>query len=88
MGTTRGRRREIVALALVVWRLGFAPATAWYFWRNVLLVLATRPGNFEATIHLMALYIHFDRQTRFVLDGLERKLSPRENELEVAVTRQ
>src|SRR5436190_11529682 len=87
LGTTRGRRREIAALAIVVWQLGFASATAWYFWRNVLLVLATRPGNFEATIHLMALYIHFDRQTRFVLDGLERKLSPREDELEVAVTR-
>ena len=87
LGTTRGRRREIAALAIVVWQLGFASATAWYFWRNVLLVLATRPGNFEATVHLMALFIHFDRQTRFVLDGLERKLSPREDELEVAVTR-
>jgi radical SAM superfamily enzyme YgiQ (UPF0313 family) len=76
LGTTRGRRRELTALAIVVWRLGFARATAWYFWRNVVLVLATRPGNFEAAMHLMALYIHFGRQTRFVLDGLERKLAP------------
>ena len=86
LGTTRGRRREIAALAIVVWRLGFARATAWYFWRNVLLVLATRPANFEATIHLMALFIHFDRHTRFVLDGLERKLSPLEAQAEVPIT--
>jgi len=75
LGTTRGRRREITALAIVVWRLGFARSTAWYFWRNVLLVLAPRPPNFEAAAHLMALFIHFDRQTRFVLDGLARKLT-------------
>src|SRR5436190_768205 len=72
-----------ISMAIVVWRLGFARSTAWYFWRNVLLVLATRPGNFEAAVHLMALFIHFDRQTRFVLDGLERKLSPREDTSEV-----
>ena len=59
-------------MALVTWRLGFARATAWYFWRNLLLLLATRPGNFEAVVHLMALFIHFDRHTRFVLGGLDR----------------
>jgi len=75
LGTTRGRRRELRALALVAWRLGFARRTAWYFWRNVAVVLATRPGNFEASVHLMALFIHFDRQTRFVLDELDRKLA-------------
>ena len=87
LGTTRGRRREFRALALVVWRLGFARATAWYFWRNVLLVLATRPGNFEATVHLMALFIHFDRHTRFVLDGLDRRLAISETELEELTSR-
>jgi hypothetical protein len=86
LGTTRGRRREVAALAMVVWRLGFARSTAWYFWRNVLLVLATRPANFEAAMHLMALFIHFDRQTRFVLDGLRRKLSPPEAKVEVPAT--
>jgi hypothetical protein len=86
LGTTRGRRREIAALAIVMWRLGFQHSTAWYFWRNVLLVLARHPANFEATIHLMALFIHFDRHTRFVLDGLERKLSPLEAQAEVPIT--
>ena len=80
LGTTRGRRAEVRALALVVWRLGFARATAWYFWRNVLEVLATRPGNFEAIMQQMALFIHFDRHTRFVLDGLDRKVEPSHRE--------
>ena len=84
LGTTRGRKREITALAIVIWRLGFAPGTAWYFWRNVAIVLATRPGNFEAAVHLMALFIHFDRQTRFVLDGLARKMAPPAGRLEAS----
>ena len=74
LGSTRGRSKELAALGAVVWRLGFARETAWYFWRNLLRILGTRPKNFEAAVHLMALFLHFREQTRFVLDGLRRKI--------------
>jgi len=73
LGSTRGRGTEISALGAVIWGLGFGRGTAWYFWRNVLAVLMTRPQNFEAAIHLMALFLHFRKHTQFVLDGLEGK---------------
>jgi len=73
VGSLRGRRAEIAALSAVAWRLGFAPGTAWHFWRSVLAVLLTRPKNFEAAIHLMALFLHFRKQTRYVLDRLEEQ---------------
>jgi len=75
LGSTRGRSRELAALGTVVWRLGFGRETAWYFWRNVFRILGIRPKNFEAAVHLMALFLHFRKQTRFVLDGLERKIA-------------
>jgi radical SAM superfamily enzyme YgiQ (UPF0313 family) len=75
LGSTRGRSNELAALAAVVWRLGFARETAWYFWRNLLKILGARPKNFEAAVHLMALFLHFRKQTRFVLDGIERKIA-------------
>jgi len=75
LGSTRGRRTEIAALAAVTWRLGFGRRTARYFWRNVIVVLLTRPRNFEAAVHLMALFLHFHKQTCFVLDGLARKIA-------------
>jgi len=75
LGSTRGRWTEIIALGSVIWRLGFGRGTAWYFWRNVLALLMTRPENFEAAVHLMALFLHFRKHTRFVLDGLERHLA-------------
>ncbi len=75
LGSTRGRATELAALAVVIWRLGFARETAWYFWRNLLRILVTRPKNFEPAVHLMALFLHFRKHTRLVLDGLERKMA-------------
>ncbi len=75
LGSMRGRSKELAALGAVVWRLGFARETAWCFWRNILRILGTRPKNFEAAVHLMALFLHFRKQTRFVLDGIERKIA-------------
>ena len=74
VGSIRGRWTELRALGALVWRLGFDRQTAWYFWRTVLVVLLTRPGNFEVTLHLMAFFLHFRTHTRIVLDGLERRL--------------
>ncbi|MEE9611014.1 MAG: DUF4070 domain-containing protein, partial [Desulfatiglandales bacterium] len=75
LGSTRGRSKELVALGAVMWRLGFGRGTAWYFWRNLLRILGTRPKNFEAAVHLMALFLHFREHTLFVLDGIERKIA-------------
>src|SRR2546426_125482 len=69
----------------LTWRLGFGRGTARYFWRNVLAVLLTRPKNFEAAVDLMALFLHFRKHTRFVLDGLERNATGREAEPEDSV---
>jgi radical SAM superfamily enzyme YgiQ (UPF0313 family) len=70
--SARGRWTEIGALARVIWRLGFGRGTAWYFWRDVVTVLRTRPGNFEAAIHLIALFLHFRTHTESVVQGLGR----------------
>ena len=84
IGSTRGRSKELAALGTVIWRLGFGRGTAWYFWRNLLRILGTRPKNFEAAVHLMALFLHFRQQTRFALDGLERRIARLTAELDDA----
>jgi radical SAM superfamily enzyme YgiQ (UPF0313 family) len=95
LGAPRGRWAEIAALGAVIWRLGFRPETAWYFWRNVVTVLVTRPRNFQTAIDLMALFLHFCEHTRFVLEGLGRNVSRDESapdeagkQLEVARARE
>lgn len=55
-------------------RLGLAPSTAYYFWRNLLVVLAVRPAALETVASLMAMYLHFGPQTRFVTRSVTRAL--------------
>jgi hypothetical protein len=50
----------------VVVKLGLRPSTAYYYWRNFLNVLFTRVSSLETVVNLMAMYIHFSRQTEFV----------------------
>jgi radical SAM superfamily enzyme YgiQ (UPF0313 family) len=80
LGAPRGRWPEMAALGRAVWRLGFTRETAWYFWRNILRVLLTRPRNFQTAMDLMSLFLHFSRHTRFVLDGLARDAAGRQPE--------
>lgn len=75
LGSTRGRWTEITALGAVIWRLGFRRGTALHFWRTLVGVLVTRPQNFEAAVHLMALLLHFQKHTVFVLDRLARNIA-------------
>lgn len=55
-------------------RLGLAPSTAYYFWRNLLVVLRVRPSALETVASLMAMYLHFGGQTRFVTRSLTRAI--------------
>ncbi len=74
IGSTRGLGRELVGFFLLVWKLGLKIETV-YFLRNFLVVLFTRPRNVEAVAHLMAMYIHFRKQTPFVLKKIEERIA-------------
>jgi radical SAM superfamily enzyme YgiQ (UPF0313 family) len=55
-----------LAFLKIVVKLGLRPSTAYYYWRNFLNVLFTRVSSLETVVNLMAMYIHFSRQTEFV----------------------
>jgi radical SAM superfamily enzyme YgiQ (UPF0313 family) len=55
-----------MAFLKIVLRLGLRPSTAYYYWRNLLTVLFTRLSALETVVNLMAMYLHFHRQTQFV----------------------
>lgn len=48
--------------------LGVRPSTSYYYWRNLLGILLTRASSLVTVVNLMAMYIHFGRQTRFIAD--------------------
>ena len=55
-------------------KLGFRPSTARYWWRNLLVVLFTRPSSLETLVNLMAMYLHFGKQAAFLRRVMEPKL--------------
>jgi len=63
-----GRRRVRYSTAFLktVVKLGLRRSTAYYYWRNLVAVLFTRASALEAVVNLMAMYLHFNRQTEFV----------------------
>ncbi len=62
----RRRVRYGTAFLKTVVKLGLRPTTAYYYWRNLLAVMFTRASALEAVVNLMAMYLHFKRQTEFV----------------------
>jgi len=64
---TEKRKAAIGFLRLIV-KLGCKPSTAYYFWRNILVLLFRRPSSLEETVNLMALYLHFRKQTDHTLE--------------------
>ncbi len=55
-------------------KLGFRPSTAYYWWRNLLVVLFTRPSSLETLVNLMAMYLHFGKQAAYLRGIMESKL--------------
>jgi hypothetical protein len=49
-------------------RLGFKPPTSYYFWRNIIVILVSRPTSIEEVANMMAMYIHFHKQTRYIIE--------------------
>jgi radical SAM superfamily enzyme YgiQ (UPF0313 family) len=59
---------------MTVARLGLRPSTAWYYWRNLGVILLTRPRSVETVVNLMAMYIHFHKQAAFITEVMHERL--------------
>ncbi|HUZ17315.1 MAG TPA: B12-binding domain-containing radical SAM protein [Spirochaetia bacterium] len=64
--------KMLVAFGRVVLRLGILPPVALYFWRNIMVVLVSRPANIEPLVNVMSMYIHFRRQSAHIVDAVQR----------------
>ena len=66
--TWKAKRLALRAFLRLVMRLGLKRRTFYYFWRNFLVTLALRPSSIEEAANLMAMYIHFRKQTDHILE--------------------
>ncbi|MHB9032448.1 MAG: B12-binding domain-containing radical SAM protein [Anaerolineae bacterium] len=56
-------------------KAGIKPATAFYYWRALFIVLLRNPKALEAAANLAAMYTHFSKQSDYVINLLEERIS-------------
>lgn len=61
-----GKFKSLIALFRLINKLGLKPPTSYYFWRNIFIILLTNPAALVEECNLMAMYIHFRKQTDFI----------------------
>lgn len=62
------------SLLKLVIKLGLRPSTFYYFWRNIIIILFVRPSSVEDVINLMAMYTHFNKQTKYIIEVMQNNL--------------
>ncbi len=71
----RRRLAELVSVTRIVRRLGFKRETARHFWPTLLQIALMRPRNLDPCLHLMAVFLHYRKQSLFVLERTERQIA-------------
>ncbi len=64
-----------VSFMKVCAKLGFNRTTGWLYWKMILTVLFKNPKALEASINLSAMFIHFYKQSRFVVELTKQKIN-------------
>jgi hypothetical protein len=47
---------------------GFNKTTGWFYWKTLFKVIFKNPRGIEATVNLSAMFIHFYKQSQFVIE--------------------
>ncbi len=65
---------SVKAFIKLVAKLGFRKSAAFYFWRNIFCLLFSNPKALEAMVNLMAMFIHFSKETKFITNIMNEKI--------------
>lgn len=69
------RVKSLKPLLKVCYKLGFKKTTGWLYWKMFLTVLSKNPEGIEAAIIMATMYLHFQKQTKFIIDLTKQKIN-------------
>ena len=55
-------------------KVGFNENTGWLYWKTLITVIFKNVRAFEATVNLAAMYIHFHKMSKFIIDSLNKEV--------------
>jgi len=66
--------KSICMFGKLLIKIGINPYILYYFWRNIIIILFCNPGLVVDVINLMAMHLHFKKQTKYITDLMECRL--------------
>jgi hypothetical protein len=55
-------------------KIGFDKTTGWLYWKTLLTIGLKNPKAIEAAVNLAAMFIHFQKHSRFVIDRTNKEI--------------
>ncbi len=70
-----GTLKNAYIFSKVCIKAGFDRTTGWYYWKMLLTVLFRNPRAIESAVTLAVLFVHFQKQSRFIIDRTNKKIN-------------
>lgn len=64
--TFLGLLKALKAFLKLSFKISISPKRSFYYWRNIFILLFKKPSSLETIINLMAMHLHFKKQTEFI----------------------
>ena len=68
-------------------KLGFTKTTGWIFWKMFFTVLFKNPSGIEPAVNLAAMFLHFHKQSKFIIRIVSEEIENIKNSVEMNYTR-
>jgi len=66
--------KNLLVFIKVCKKAGFSKTTGLLYWKTLLAVIFKNPRAVEATVNLSAMYIHFYKQSKFIIDLTNKEI--------------
>jgi len=66
--------KSVKAFAKVCIKVGFNRTTGWLYWKTLLRVISNNPKGIEAAVNLAAMFIHFQKQSKFIIEHTNNEI--------------
>jgi hypothetical protein len=66
--------KNLIVFLKVCRKVGFNNTTGWFYWKTLMTVILKNPKAIEATVNLSAMFIHFYKQSKFVIEITNKEI--------------
>ncbi|MCK5086594.1 MAG: B12-binding domain-containing radical SAM protein [Melioribacteraceae bacterium] len=66
--------KSLKAFLIVCSKVGFNKTTGWLYWKTLVKVISKNPKGIEAAVNLAAMFIHFQKQSKFIIELTNKEI--------------